>query len=166
MNVWLQYLLVGMLWGCSNPFIKHAQAKQASIQHQSGTGTITTKESQRQHDHDHPDQDNDSNTTSESTIASIKRFLTNPAMCVPYLINQSGSLVFFLFVIPYQPITIAAPICNALSFIFTAITSYGYFHEELCSWQYLVLGIACVLFGSYICISSESQVELPLQPQS
>jgi multidrug transporter EmrE-like cation transporter len=129
----IPFAVVGILWGCTNPFIKDAQ-KSAKSQ---------TSQIQEQHHRN------------ESTFASLKRFLTEPAMFVPYIVNQLGSLVFFLYVVPRQPISVASPICNSLSFVFTAITSYGYFGEDPQSWRYLLLGIVCVLLGSYICMESE-----------
>ena len=121
-----KYVIVGMLWGCTNPFIKHAQAKQKS-----------------------------SVAADSSWVTGIRNFVLQPDLLIPYVINQSGSLFFFIFIMPTDPITISAPICNSLSFIFTAITSYGYFKEELHSWQHLFLGILLVLIGSFVCINSE-----------
>lgn len=118
----LSYVIVGILWGCTNPFIKYAQAK-------------------------HNDK------RSNSILNILKRFFTDPLLFLPFLLNQSGSF-FFYYIISTQPISIASPICNALSFIFTAITGYWFFKEELQSLSTLVIGIFLILLGSYICITS------------
>lgn len=117
----LAYIMVGLLWGCTNPFIKNAQQNMKAI----------------------PDQ---------SITKTLQRFIAEPSLFIPFIINQSGSF-FYYFLVSSQPISVVSPICNSLSFVFTAITSYYYFEEDLQSPWLLVLGIALVLMGSYICIS-------------
>ena len=124
----LSYLVVGMLWGCTNPFIKHAQSKHAS--------TLISN----------------NKIESETYFSGVKTFITNPSMFIPFVLNQSGS-IFYYFIISTQPISIASPICNSMSFIFTAITGYWYFKEELQYLSLLLIGITFVLAGSYICIN-------------
>ena len=104
------YLLVGALWGCTNPFIKFAQMK--------------------------------SNTKSSSStvFATLKKFFTDPFMFLPFLLNQSGSF-FFYYILSSQPISIASPVCNSLSFMFTAITGLCYFKEEYQSLSMLISGM-------------------------
>ena len=121
-SIILSYLIVGVLWGCTNPFIKHAQAK-------------------------HSDKHNN------GILHILKRFFTDPFLFLPFLLNQSGSF-FFYYIISTQPISVASPICNALSFIFTAITGYWFFKEDLHSFGMLAIGIFFILLGSYICITS------------
>jgi len=123
------YFLVGILWGCTNPFIKHAQAK-----HNNSLPTNHTIES-------------------KTYMNTIKKFVTDPFMFLPFLLNQSGSF-FYYFIIASQPISVASPICNSLAFMFTAVTGYCYFKEELHSLTLLLIGIAFVLTGSFICITS------------
>ena len=126
------YFLVGILWGCTNPFIKYAQAKN------NGSSLPT----------------NNNNTVESKTyLNTIKKFVTDPFMFLPFLLNQSGSF-FYYFIIASQPISVASPICNSLAFMFTAVTGYCYFKEELHSLSLLLIGVAFVLTGSFICISS------------
>lgn len=125
------YFLVGILWGCTNPFIKHAQAKH------NNNNSLPTN----------------TNTESKSYINTIKKFVTDPFMFLPFLLNQSGSF-FYYFIIASQPISVASPICNSLAFMFTAVTGYCYFKEELQSLSLLLIGVGFVLTGSFICISS------------
>ena len=120
-QIMVAYVMVGVLWGCTNPFIKHAQ-------------------------------ENMNSSTDQSTLKTLQRFFFEPNLFLPFLINQSGSM-FYYFLVSAQPISIVSPICNSLSFIFTAITSYCYFGEDLQSPFLLILGILLVLLGSYICIS-------------
>ena len=103
----LCYLLVGMLWGCTNPFIKRAQHSSSSSSSSSSL----------------PSHKNTTNTSSTTTINIIKRLFNDPKVYIPYGINQSGSFLFY-FLLSREPVSRAAPICNALTFIFTAITGF------------------------------------------
>jgi multidrug transporter EmrE-like cation transporter len=120
------YILVGILWGCTNPFIKNAQLKNTGL-------PVSTEQ--------------------KSAFYNLKKFVTDPLIFLPFIFNQSGSF-FYYIIISSQPISIASPICNSLSFIFTAITGYWYFREELHSLSMLVIGILFILTGSYVCIVS------------
>jgi multidrug transporter EmrE-like cation transporter len=113
-----------------NRFIKHAQAK---------------------HNNSLPITNN--MIESKTYMNTIKKFVTDPFMFLPFLLNQSGSF-FYYFIIASQPISVASPICNSLAFMFTAVTGYCYFKEELHSLTLLLIGIAFVLTGSFICITS------------
>lgn len=121
------YILVGVMWGCTNPFIKHAQSK-AKTNASDGNDPF-------------------------SVFRTIRMFFSNPALFVPFLVNQTGSLCFY-FLMATQPITVASPICNSLAFVFTALTGYGYFKEEVQSWSALIAGTSLVLLGSYICLNA------------
>ena len=89
-----------------------------------------------------------------SIISSITMMFTEPSVYIPILINQSGSFVFY-FILLHEPISVAGPVCNSLTFIFTAITGYFVFKEEIHSPLLLIIGIIFVLFGIYICITNE-----------
>lgn len=129
------YFLVGILWGCTNPFIKNAQEKHNN---KSLLPSSTN---------------NNANVESKTYINTIKKFVTDPFMFLPFLLNQSGSF-FYYFIISSQPISVASPICNSLAFMFTAMTGYCYFKEELHSLSLLLIGVCFVLTGSFVCISS------------
>ena len=120
------YAVVGALWGCTNPFLKNAQGNT-----QAG-----------------PKQD-----TKESPILGpLWRLITNPRMLVPYVANQSGSLVYY-YLLSNEPVSRASPICNALTFLFTAVTGYAFFGEEVRNPVMLCVGIAFVLVGVVITVS-------------
>ena len=49
----------------------------------------------------------------------------------------------------------ANPVCNSVTFLFTAITGYIVFDE---AYQYpilLLIGITCVIYGIYLCVDSQ-----------
>lgn len=118
------YALVGVLWGCSNPFIKRAQ-----------TDTRETSPT---------------DSKNSSVFSTIWRLLTTPKLLVPFLINQSGSFVYY-YLLSSEPVSRASPICNSLTFLFTALTGYIWFGEEVRNPLLLSIGIAFVLVG--VCIS-------------
>jgi len=122
------YLLVGILWGCTNPFIKRAQNHHSS--------TL-------------PSNKNNSNS---GTFGMLKRLFNDPKVYIPYSINQSGSILFY-FLLSKEPVSRAAPICNALTFIFTAITGFYILGEKVSRPLLLILGIALVIIGTFVCIT-------------
>lgn len=65
-------------------------------------------------------------------------------MLLPYMVNQSGSLVYY-YLLSSEPVSRAGPICNSLTFMFTALTGYFYFQEEVRNPGMLFLGVAIVI---------------------
>ena len=126
----LCYLLVGMLWGCTNPFIKRAQ------------NALTTL----------PTNKNSNSNNSSGAMGMIKQLFKEPRVLIPYSINQSGSILFY-FLLSREPVSRAAPICNALTFIFTAITGFYILGEKVARPALLCLGIALVIGGTFVCIT-------------
>lgn len=88
------YFLVGILWGCTNPFIKHAQQSSAISR-------------------DIRSSNADKNATASgkssyyiinkaySLFFSVFSSLTDRNIFIPYAINQAGSLVKFQPIIVY-----------------------------------------------------------------
>lgn len=126
----LCYLLVGMLWGCTNPFIKRAQTHSNSL----------------------PSNKGNNNNNGSGTIGMLRRLFNDPKVYIPYSINQSGSFLFY-FLLSKEPVSRAAPICNALTFIFTAITGFYILGEKVSRPILLIVGIALVIIGTFICIT-------------
>lgn len=116
------YLLVGLFWGCTNPFVKSGQEKFKS-------------------------------KLQERAMSSIRFFLSTPSLILPFIVNQMGSLLYY-FILRTEPISRASPICNSVAFLFTAITGYCFFGEKMRSFLLMLLGTACVVGGSYFCVSS------------
>lgn len=108
------YILVASLWGCTNPFIKNAQeainSHEDSKDKSNGTDPIC---------------DGKPSTFTSKFIASnfnkLKGLFTHPQLFLPYIINQLGSLVYYAM-LSKEPISRANPICNSMTFLFTAIT--------------------------------------------
>jgi drug/metabolite transporter (DMT)-like permease len=126
----LGYLIVGICWGVTNPFIKRATMTKA-IENANSDASKGMLQSHKQ---------------------TLKQFLAEPRIFLPFLINQSGSLVYYLL-LSKEPISKAAPICNALTFILTAITGYMFLKEEIRSPLLLMTGSFLVLYGIFLCCS-------------
>ena len=88
-------VLVGMLWGCTNVFMKQG----IEFKHEEGAGMI------------------------ENIINDIKTLITSYSFVVPFLINQSGS-VLFTIMLGNNDFSLVVPLSNALNFIFTFMTAY------------------------------------------
>lgn len=121
------YLLVSLLWGCTNPFIKHAQHKAIDSERE-----VTGR---------------------KGVIASLFRLMKQPQLFLAYAINQSGSLVYYL-ILSNEPISRANPICNSLTFVITAVVGSLFFNEPCQSPLFLIIGIVLVVLGCYVCVTA------------
>ena len=129
------YLLVGMLWGCTNPFLKKgSQATSSNSVSQS--------------------HDKGSEGFIARTMRSLRKFL-NPQVLFPFLLNQSGSMVF-CFLLATENISTTVPVCNSLTFIFTGITGW-LLGEKFTHPIMFVAGLAMVVCGLSICAMSSLQ---------
>ena len=133
--VTLAYIAVGILWGCSNPFIKHAQSTIDK-----SSGELSQAQETSQHSH-----------IIMTVYEEIYSLITKPKLLLPFIINQSGSLVYY-YLLSSEPITMASPICNSLTFIFTALTGQCLFHEEIKHPLCIFAGVILILIGIYICL--------------
>lgn len=88
-------------------------------------------------------------SSTETTFQILISFLSDANKLLPFVINQAGSLLFY-YLLANEPVTTASPICNSLTFAFTAVTAYILGERS----QYplaLFAGVVCVLVGTYIC---------------
>lgn len=116
------YFTVGILWGVTNPFIKRAAATKTAV---------TT-------------------TGNKSHVSTLRHFCIEPKIFIPFLVNQMGSLVFY-YLLSKEPVSRTAPICNAITFTFTALTGYVFLKEEIRSPILLIIGSLMVVLGTYFC---------------
>lgn len=73
---------------------------------------------------------------------------------VPFILNQSGSVVY-VYLLGSTEISMAVPICNSLTFVFTAITAH--ILGEVPVYPFQTYGGMClVLIGIAICIDSKN----------
>ncbi len=116
----VSYLLVASLWGITNPYLKKA-----------ATTSTSTNGSQE-----------------PTVLETVFSLLMDHKKLVPFIFNQCGSLMFY-YLLASEPVMIAAPLCNALTFAFTAIAAYC-LGERPNSPGLMFLGVICVLAGIYI----------------
>ncbi|XP_055372575.1 transmembrane protein 234 homolog [Condylostylus longicornis] len=117
----LSLISVGLLWGATNPFLKKGSK---------GIENIKAK------------------TKLQKFSQEIQFLLKNPSNSIPLLLNQSGSLIYVL-TLQNANLTMAVPIANALSFVFTAFA--GYFLGEIHS-KNTLFGSLLVIIGSSLLI--------------
>ena len=140
-------MLVAALWGCTNPFLARGAAE--STRHDS-----TKKE---QHTN-HPPSNNIATSTMRKFIPESMHSLlkyTKMSVLVPYIINQSGSIVYY-YTLATCNLSIAVPCCNALSLAFASITSY-LLGERVDRPVRAILGSFLVTIGVAICIMQSSE---------
>jgi hypothetical protein len=122
---YLSFILVSMLWGCTNPFVKRGSE---IIDKLDTTGNIWKK------------------------LNAFRTILTSPSLFIPICVNQLGSILFY-FLLATENISLAVPICNSLTFAFTGITAY-IIGEKVQYPIYLFAGVGLVVLGISICVSS------------
>ncbi|GAB9464915.1 hypothetical protein Gpo141_00002337 [Globisporangium polare] len=124
----LSFLVVGALWGCTNPLIKRGSAADV---------TYTRK----------------SNSLAEF-LQQLLHWAKNWRFIVPFALNQSGS-VAYVYLLGSTEISNAVPICNSLTFVFTAITSRLLGEKpKRPAWTYA--GMVLILLGVLICFNSKA----------
>ncbi|KPJ17476.1 Transmembrane protein 234-like, partial [Papilio machaon] len=87
-------VVTGVLWGCTNPFIRQGTKGLRSVKAETWLG---------------------------QAYAEIIFLLGNWRYVVPFLVNQCGSLVY-LMAVQRAPLSLAVPASNSLAFAFTAVT--------------------------------------------
>ncbi|XP_064624271.1 transmembrane protein 234-like [Lineus longissimus] len=117
----LYLILVAFLWGFTNPMIK-----------QGGAGIENIKK----------------RNALLQFFAEVQFLVSNWKYMVPFLINQSGSIIYFLCLASVN-LSMAVPITNALTFIFTIVAGKVILEEKI-STETLV-GMLLVLGGVTLC---------------
>ena len=128
-------VLVGSLWGCTNPVLR-----RASMEHDSDTD--------RQPTHPNPSGDKSRSLFQRviTTLAGFRRV----QIYLPYLCNQLGSLAFY-FVLSRTDLSLAVPACNALALVFSILTS-RYLGERGAKPLQTLTGSALIVTGVTICL--------------
>jgi len=134
----LSMILVGVLWGCTNPLLRKGSAENASSSSSSSSSSKFTA---------------DTNNISFLTKA-LSPFL-NIKVWLPYILNQSGSVVFYTL-LANSNICMAVPICNAFALLFSFVTS-SLLGEPIEKPFQTVLGTSLILTGVAICVSSQEE---------
>lgn len=118
------FLLVSLLWGATNPFLKKGSAGIQEVKHSNKVLRF---------------------------LLEMKFLALNWRYMLPFTINQLGAVLFYT-TIGRAEITLAVPVTNSLTFLFT--TLFGRLLGEKISKQ-TVLGMMLVLTGVALCITSK-----------
>ena len=124
----ISLLLVGALWGCTNPFMRRGSIETKSTSPKEGETKPVLKSLFR--------------------LARIKVWL-------PYLINQLGSLLYYKQ-LASSNLTLSVPVCNATAMVFSCITSF-FLGERVNQPRRAAAGVVLVLVGVQICIYSSKE---------
>ena len=125
--MWLGCVIVGALWGATNPILKQ---NTNDVTHIKRDGAVA------------------------QFLAEMRYTFTNIGFIVPFALNQLGSLLF-VKLLGEAPLSIAVPACNALTFVFTA--GVGWMLGERSKRPARVAaGIGLVLAGLTMCVHSKT----------
>jgi len=136
----ISIIIVGTIWGCTNPFMKKGsedeEAKNISANNQS------------------IEEGKESVSFLQGIIQSLSKF-RRCSVFVPYLLNQSGSL-FYYKLLATSDLSNAIPTCNALAMVFSFLTSF-LLGERLDKPIQAVLGSLLVTGGVIVCMFAAAE---------
>ncbi|XP_022094254.1 transmembrane protein 234-like [Acanthaster planci] len=118
----LSLIMVALLWGATNPLMKRGGE---GIQRVQRGGRVA------------------------QFLAELKFLILNWKYILPFLVNQSGSVLFYLTLASAE-LSLAVPITNALTFIFTTLT--GKMLGEDIDGKETYVGMALVVAGVTLCV--------------
>ncbi|KAH0503245.1 transmembrane protein 234 isoform X1 [Microtus oregoni] len=120
----LALVLVAALWGGTQPLLKRASAGLQQVHEQ---------------------------TWARQLLQEMKTLFLNTEYLMPFLLNQSGSLLYYL-TLASTDLTLAVPICNSLAMVFTLIV--GKILGEDVGGKQAVAGMVLAITGVTLCITS------------
>ncbi|PGG97074.1 hypothetical protein AJ79_09348 [Helicocarpus griseus UAMH5409] len=145
-NYVLSFLLVGIAWGFTTPFIRRAAVNYNARSEQKQSSPQTEK---------------DAVSSSwwlkrklVSLLQTVVNLLRTPGYTVPLLMNLSGSAWFFLLVGKHE-LSLTVPITNSMAFLFTVLGEW-YVEGKVIS-KSTWLGMFMVLGGIALCVHSKTQ---------
>ncbi|XP_072389055.1 transmembrane protein 234 homolog [Diabrotica undecimpunctata] len=120
-------ITTGLLWGATNPIIKKKSR---------GITKVTADSKILQF------------------LLEIKFLATNLEYLFPMLLNQLGSVIFYI-TLNISDLTLAVPVANSLTFVFTAIS--GWIVEGEIPKKGTCLGAILVIIGTALCCIEKYQ---------
>ena len=119
------FVVVALLWGATNPFLKRGSQNLLQIKETSKV---------------------------QQYLSEWKYMLTRPSYLVPFLLNQGGSLVYYV-ALSKSELSVAVPLTNSLTLLFTLLSGIA-LGEKIR--RKALLGMVLVMVGIIICITSKS----------
>uniref|UniRef100_A0A8C3A2B0 Transmembrane protein 234 n=1 Tax=Cyclopterus lumpus TaxID=8103 RepID=A0A8C3A2B0_CYCLU len=120
----LGLVLVSVLWGCTNPFLKRGAEGIEHVRHSDRVSQL---------------------------LAEVKFLFLNLKYLVPFLLNQSGSLVYY-YTLSTTELSLAVPVANSLTFLCTLFT--GKLLGEEFGGKQAVAGMFLTMAGITLCVMS------------
>lgn len=141
----LSAVLVGAVWGCTNPFLRKGATNDENIGGQSkdGMGEEPTDE-----------RSNQSNKN-QTMVQSLLRF-RRVRVWLPYLLNQSGSILYYKL-LATSDLSLSVPVCNALALVFSSATSF-LLGERVDRPVAAIFGSLLVTLGVALCMASKDDL--------
>mmetsp|Transcript_21135 Transcript_21135/g.31522 ORF Transcript_21135/g.31522 Transcript_21135/m.31522 type:complete len:152 (-) Transcript_21135:545-1000(-) len=141
-------LLVGAVWGCTNPFLRRGMADDdnttKATEHSSKTQSESkTNDSKHMTTETHPEKGH-----VLQSLLSFRRI----SVWLPYALNQSGSLLYYRL-LATSDLSLAVPICNALALAFGSVTAW-FLGESVDNPMRAMCGCALISVGVIICMMS------------
>ncbi|KAG8451566.1 hypothetical protein GDO86_003677 [Hymenochirus boettgeri] len=121
-------LMVSLLWGATNPFLRKGAEGLEAVQE---------------------------DKTVKQLFSELKFLIFNYKYVIPFLLNQSGSLVFYITLASTE-LSLAVPFCNSLALVFTLIT--GKIIGEEFGGKRAFLGMFLTTVGITLCIASSVNI--------
>mmetsp|Transcript_46022 Transcript_46022/g.96631 ORF Transcript_46022/g.96631 Transcript_46022/m.96631 type:complete len:174 (-) Transcript_46022:217-738(-) len=151
----LSLILVGALWGCTNPLMRKGFAEETTKQ---STAVANEKGSKGTGNGNDDDKRNNHNNPNKSFFVRRKlALLANIKVWLPYLVNQCGSLLYYK-TLASSNLTLSVPICNAMAMAFSSVTSV-LLGERVDRPGRAAGGVCLVLLGVAICMYSSLEEE-------
>ncbi|XP_069751178.1 transmembrane protein 234 [Narcine bancroftii] len=122
-------LLVSLLWGVTNPFLKKGTEGIERVK----AGNVVTQ-----------------------LFAEMKFLIFNYKYLIPFLLNQTGSLLYY-FTLASTDLSLAVLLSNSLTFLFTLLT--GKLLGEDIGGKQAMAGILLTLLGITLCAASNISME-------
>ncbi|EHY58811.1 hypothetical protein HRR83_007537 [Exophiala dermatitidis] len=136
-NYILSFLLVGICWGFTTPFIRKAAVNYTAPSHPSITDPNRSWISRQ----------------IAKAFYTVIGLLKSPGYAVPLVMNLTGSIWFFLLV-GQAELSLTVPITNSLAFLFTVLGEW-YAEGKLIS-RDTWIGMILVCVGIGLCVWSKS----------
>eukprot|EP00013_Stygamoeba_regulata_P007669 CAMPEP_0177642926 /NCGR_PEP_ID=MMETSP0447-20121125/7878_1 /TAXON_ID=0 /ORGANISM="Stygamoeba regulata, Strain BSH-02190019" /LENGTH=259 /DNA_ID=CAMNT_0019145179 /DNA_START=644 /DNA_END=1423 /DNA_ORIENTATION=+ len=176
LSQWIGLFVVGALWGCTNPLLRRASLGLSMTTTPTTPTTTTTTTTTTAAAASSPPGAACCDSTSEHSFRSsasqppsappvpeiplrprgllgeITYLLSRWQYVLPFLINQSGSLMFYLL-LSQSDVSLVVPVANSLTFLFTTLT--GAALGEPFGGIGTLLGIACIVGGVAITMQTE-----------
>ncbi|EXJ88775.1 hypothetical protein A1O3_01839 [Capronia epimyces CBS 606.96] len=136
-NYALSFLLVGICWGFTTPFLRKAAVNYTAPSHPSITDPHRSWLSRQ----------------IAKAFYTVIGLLKSPAYAIPLVMNLTGSIWFFLLV-GQAELSLTVPITNSLAFLFTVLGEW-YAEGKLISRDTWV-GMILVCVGIGLCVWSKA----------